>query len=891
MDATFDLLSQVNKGKTDHPIMFMMSDPVYNIDDMDGRAYMIDHRMSGCMCINSTKEIAKNNPGQIFINDKYAGEAIIGNPGFMGQVIGIFLRTEVTEYDKDYNIRYEGAIDMDGMEMFPFEFTIHTLAKIEPCTEYSSHDCLVLQAARESAVLLKNKNNALPFAKGSVVNAFGKGAPAYRLGCVGAAKINPRYGIRFEEGIKKYSSLILNEELFEFYRKDEKDVMPGQEILDKAKAASNTAIYIITRGTGEGEDNLPVKGNYYLTDEEVAMLQGLSINFEKVVVILNVGYPIEMGWVEEYHIDAVLWSGLNGMAGGRAIAEILEGSVSPSGKLPDTWSMDYFDIPASRNFYLPSEGINKNPMAEGSYTTIVYEEGLYVGYRYFDTFQKKAAYIFGHGLCYTQFKKETVKIQQKDALVSLDIKVTNVGKMQGKEVVLIFAEIADGKLEQPKRRLVAFGKTDEIVPGAKEVLHFDILPERFNSYDEERAAWVIEQGIIKLYVGGSVKEAEYITSFNVNEEIITSQVKNRIQPPIEIRELSKNDPEGTYPRGELTAYHVSEDLPYRRLRTTTPEKNPIPCEKPTNLVTFPMIVQDETLLDEFVAQMDDYELSRASIGGRTGWGVGDSGFAGTLYNVGKMQKFEIPDYFFSDGNNGLNMNEANVGFPVSNLMAATFNEKLSYEEGRVIGIEAKDMNLHCVLAPAMNLHRNPLCGRHAEYFCEDPYLSGRMAGMESKGLESVGISSSIKHLFANNAETLRNSSHSLMTERTARELYLKSFEVAFEVNMPDTVMTGYNPANGVWCAGDEELLQGILREEWGFNGYVITDWGSSRKCDAVLSTQAGNCWIAPGSMDDREVTPMVDALAEGRLDRERLRRNVRDMYAVLRKYFVISGGK
>lgn len=885
MDAAFEILSKVKKGKTIHPVMSMMSESTYNIDDMDGRAYMIDHRMSGCMSINSSKAIDKNYPGEIYINGKYTGKAIIGNPGFFGQVIGIFLRTEVTEYDTDYSIRYEGAVDLDGVMMEPFEFKIHTLAKIEPGAKYKEHDMLVLQAARESAVLLENKDNILPLKTGSTINVFGKGAPTYRLGCVGAAKINPRYGIRFAEGIKKYSSLSMNEELFEFYKKNEKDVMPDLEILNRAKEISDIALFVITRGTGEGEDNHLQKGDFYLDDEESTMLEQLKLNFEKVVVILNVGYPIAMGWVKEYQIDAVLWSGLNGMAGGRALAEILEGSISPSGKLPDTWSIDYDDFPASKNFYLPEEGIDQNPMSKGVYTTMVYEEGLYVGYRYFDTFQKKAAYMFGHGLSYTKFKKKLMKVSDENAHIFIDINVNNIGRIKGKEVVLLFAEIPDGKLEQPRKRLVAFGKTKEIEPGDSDTIHFKIIPERFNSYDEERAAWIIEAGVIKLYVGGSVSESEYIASLNIENEIITSKVKNRIQPPIHINEMSKYNPENTYPRGEMTAYHLANDLPHRRQRNRTTEKFPILSQTPKNLITFPMIVDDETLLDQFVSQMTDYELCRASIGGGTGWGVGDSGFAGTLYTAGDMQKFEIPDYYFSDGNNGLNMNEANIGFPVSNLMAATFNEQLSYDEGRAIGIEAKDMNLHCVLAPAMNLHRNPLCGRHAEYFSEDPYLSGRMAGFESKGIESVGVSSSIKHFFANNAETFRNSSHSLLTERTARELYLKSFEVALEVHMPDTVMTGYNPANGEWCAGDDELLQGILREEWGFKGYVMTDWGSSDKCDAVSSAQAGNCWIAPGSTKDSEVLPMIEALADGRLDRERLRKNIRNMYTVLRKNY------
>lgn len=290
------------------------------------------------------------------------------------------------------------------------------------------------------------------------------------------------------------------------------------------------------------------------------------------------------------------------------------------------------------------------------------------------------------------------------------------------------------------------------------------------------------------------------------------------------------------------------------------------------------------MIDSFVLQLDDYELCRMSVGGRTGWSPEENGFAGMLYNEENIAKYEIPDYYMADGNNGLNLYIATIGFPVSNSMCATFNEELLYQEGRALGAEAIDNDLHCILAPAMNLHRNPLCGRHAEYFSEDPYLAGRMGGMESKGIESMGIASVMKHFFANNAENLRTHNQSLLTERTARELYLRVFEVAMQVHVPAAMMTGYNPANGLWCTGDEELLQEILRNEWHFEGYVMTDWGASGCCPAAEAAQAGNSWIAPGGMDDSEVLPMMEALKSGKLDRERLRENVRNMYATLIKY-------
>ena len=885
MDETARLLQESARKEMGEQDITLTGEPVYNIDDIDGRAYMGDHRMSGCYTLGCRKPINENAGGRYYVNGEYAGEPIIGRPIFGRRDIALFMRKWLKEYDTDYLVRLEGMIAEDGSEIAPFEITIHTLPKVEPGDVYPEHDPLVLQAAREGAVLLKN-DGALPLIKGSTLNAFGSGVATYRLGCVGAGKINPRYGIRFIEGIEKYSSLDLNHELADFYA-DEKDVLPSAEILARAKSASDTAVFVISRPTGEQEDTLPAPGGYYLTEDEKALMAALREQFIKLVVVLNTGYPIEMGWANT--ADAILWTGLNGMAGGRALAEILEGAVSPSGRLPDTWVYDYHDIPSAINFNIPPKDFVKSfPRAHGDprdFNVTVYEEGLYVGYRYFETFKKPVAFPFGHGLSYTTFTRECVRFVNHEADVEMDVRVTNTGSCWGKESVLLFAEIPEGRLEQPTRRLVDFAKTDNLAPGASEVLHLKVSARGFDSYDEATARWIIEPGTIKLYLGGSVAEAVETAAFEAPEEIVVSQVKNRVTPPIEVKELSRHDPEGTWPTGKYSEVVNAVDLPHRRWRTSTPEKNPVTGEKPETLITYPMLVKNPQLLDQFVLQMSDYELCRCSAGGRTGWGFGDNGFAGVLYAEGALEKYELPkDYYFADGNNGLNMNDANIGFPVSNVVCATFNERLSYEEGRAIAEEAIGMGLPCILAPAVNLHRNPLCGRHSEYFSEDPVLSGRMAAQEGKGLQSCGVACSLKHFFANNTEYLRNANHAIMTERTARELYLKIFEEAFQVYMPDTMMTGYNAANGVWCGEDEELLEGILREEWGFTGYVMTDWGGSNSCPGGAPAQAGLSWVAPGSMDDSTVTPILDALNDGKLDHERLRANVRDLFRIIIKY-------
>lgn len=869
-DATFELMAGLqNQQKAS---VSLMVPPTYNIDDMDSRACMISLAYSGCYCVCASKTIDRERPGMVYIDGMPSEPPLILQPMPMfGQLVGIRVRKYLLDYGRDYEIRYAEAYDTDGMEIPEFCFTLRTLFRREPGEKYPEHDEIVLQAARESAVLLKNENHALPLGGNVTVNVFGAAAVVFRSGCLGAGKINPRYCIRVKEGMEKYSSLRLNQELYDFYT-EERNVLPPEEMVVRARELSDTAVVFLSRGSSEAHDILPEKGGYYLTDEERALVRGLSERFPRTVAVLNVAHPIETGWIEEYGIDAVLVTGLSGMMGGRALAEILEGKVSPSGKLPTTWAEDYQDYPSARNFLTMKDVRERYAGQDIKYLATVYEEGLYIGYRYFDTFGVKPAYRFGHGLSYTDFEKKVVAASPDSVKVS----VRNTGGCAGKEVVQLYAGLPDGKLEQPARRLAAFAKTRELQPGEAETVTLSVSGSRLKSYDEERAEWIIEAGRITYFLDGKpIFEYE-------NAGKVLRKVKNRVQCPIQIRELSKKDPE-SYPQGKLTQGFTEDRLPYMAERDYSFSGRELE-NVADHMITFDEVARDKGLAEAFVAQMSDRELARLSVGGRTGWGMEDKGFAGMLYDGEALSKYGIPEYYFADGNNGVNLFEPNIGFPTSAAMAATWNEALSYQEGVAIATEAKDMGIQCLLAPAMNLHRNILCGRNSEYFSEDPFLAGRMAGQEGKGFEDTGIASSLKHFFANNAETMRNLNHSLMSERTARELYITAFETAFEVHMPDTVMTGYNAANGAYCADDPELLQGILREELGFTGYVMTDWNGYGNLGTDRLAAAGVSWIAPGSPDDTLVAPVVEALASGRLSRARLQKNLVDLVRVIVKY-------
>ncbi|MCD8069500.1 MAG: fibronectin type III-like domain-contianing protein, partial [Lachnospiraceae bacterium] len=439
------------------------------------------------------------------------------------------------------------------------------------------------------------------------------------------------------------------------------------------------------------------------------------------------------------------------------------------------------------------------------FVTTVYEEGLYIGYRYFDTFGVKPAFWFGDGFGYTTFTQEGVLEGR-----TVQVTVQNTGKVPGKEVVQIYVSLPEKKLEQPALRLAAFAKTRELRPGEKQTVTLHLSDSALQSYDTEDNAFVMEEGLVRIFLGET-----QIGQIKNEERTVFRKLSARLSPPVEVKEISKEDRNGTWPKGGKSRGVLDDVLPFSSDRSADGTQTEKEFPSPGRKITFPELAEDPDLLEAFVGQMSDDELARLSVGGATGWGAQDAGYAGQLYTGGSLEKYEIPSFYFADGNNGVNLTEPGVGFPVSANMCATWNEELMEREGRAIGTEARDRGVRCILAPAMNLHRNILGGRNAEYFSEDPYLAGRMAGRQCQGLEKAGVAACIKHFFANNAETMRNLNHSIMTERTARELYLGAFSYALETWMPATVMTSYNAANGMYPAAYPVLLREIFRTEMG----------------------------------------------------------------------------
>ncbi len=846
----------------------------YDIDEIDGIFCIFDRNFSGCAVITFSKRINKDISGRIIVSGKLIEKYyILDDPRFNEgiQLIGVPVRGIMTEYNKGYPIHVEGFVDIDGNIMDPQDIVIKTLPKKLPVPGYEEHEKVAFEAAREGIVLLKNERNVLPLKKDQVLNIFGKGLWEFRISTVGAGKINPRYSVGLIEAIENYSDFTLNPKLKSLYA-TYLNVVPTEEIIEDAFQQSDIAIITITRSSGENSDNGPVKGEYYLADEEESIIRAVAGKFEKTVAIINSGYPMDVAWLEKYQIKAAIWCGFAGMFGGQALIEILDGRVNPSAKLPDTWSMDYADIPASQNFY---HSVNGNPVLDGDapyFIDTYYEEGIYVGYRYFETFAKRVAYPFGHGLSYTTFDIRVTDFENSETKLELTVMVKNTGAVKGKEVVQVYAEEPDGKLEKFSRKLVAFAKSKQLNPGEKQILTLEIEQKRFTSYDEDSAAWIMEKGIYNIWVGNSVQNLMKAGSFESSRDKTLRKVANRMRPPVAVHTLSKKDPQGTYPTGSHSGIKPGVDcLELKANRSRDVERNPVQAEVPDHIIKYTEVIKNPELLGSFIKQLSVEELARLSVCASHGWGIHGNGEAGRVFLI---DKYDMKDFVVADGNSGLKLNKPNIGMPSSATVCASFDSDLAYEIGRVIAEEAKENGLLMILAPGMNIHRNPLNGRHPEYFSEDPYLAGIMAGHQSKGLEENGVSSCLKHTVANNCEAARKRNHSLMTERTLREIYLKAFEVAMEVHQPDAIMTGYNATNGVFMAEDAEMIQGVFRGEFGFEGYVMTDWNSYETADVAAAVQAGNCWMTPGSTDETYVTPIIEGVKNGTIAKERLEKNV-----------------
>lgn len=751
-----------------------------------------------------------------------------------------------TEHDRRYRVTLEGFETEAGKRFARRSFWVRTEARRERRPEYDAHDAAALEAAREGMVLLKNENGALPLAKDATLNCLGVGQHRWRGSASGASAINPRWRPGLHRAIREHSAFGVNEELADFYRNPQAG-LPDEAMLARARKLSDAALVFIERASGETIDNRPVEGEYYLTEGELALLRLARARFRRVIVILNTGYPIGMAWMREIDVDAVLYAGFAGMLSSYALMELLDGRTNPSGHLPDTWPWDWADNPVSQNFPTPERGA---PYVHESAVgvRVYYEEDVYLGYRWFDTFGVPVAFPFGHGLSYTRFELAPVGLERTDGGLAVRVRVRNTGGAAGKAVAQLYVSLPEGRLEKPARVLADFGKTALLSPDEAQELRLEARYEDFASFDEARGAWVLEAGEYGLDVGESIAARVRCGSVTLPERVL-KRAKRFCAPTEDLARLTRRMPRvdgkrsGIVPLGEQIGVAAERGWPLRQ-----PAADPSPCAaealgKAPRAMRWEEVVERPERLGAFVAGLSLWQLCRLAVCGGMRllpWQDGAAGYTHPIRRRG-LKSFTV-----SDANAGLNLRKPNVGFPASSVIAATFNRKIAHAEGTVLAEACREHGVALLLGPGMNLHRSILCGRHPEYFSEDPLLTGEMAGWQGRGLEAGGVGCCYKHLFCNNSELGRKGSHSVVSEQALRELYFRAFEIAFRAQTSSAVMTSYNALNGLYPGENPALLKGLLRGEWGFGGAIMSDWGSYDTVSAVEMLKAGNDWITPG---------------------------------------------
>lgn len=848
-----------------------------DIDQMQGRLTAFQ-RMEQPVTVMLSQPLAADGYGTVTVNGipVAQGKAFTMTPiGNMTlHCVTIPVGSVAREYDTEYTMKLTDFKAADGTAFPDTTLKFKTkprLQKQEPYP-YEAHDAVALQAAQESMVLLKNDNHVLPLAPDSTLNLFGRGQYVFYNTALGAGLINPRWQLSVHQAIREQSQFRLNETIAKLYETHE-TVIPTAQQLAEARALSDVGIVIFSRVSGEFTDNRPTANHYYLTDEERQLLRVVSEAFPKTLVIINSGYPIELGWIREYGIDAVLFTGFAGMAASQAMMQILDGRCNPSGKLPDTFAWDYYDYPSAHNF--PNLKDEPQPGEKDFGVHIYYQEDIYVGYRYFDTFQKDVAYSFGHGLSYTDFAISYGEPTWDGERVTVEATVKNVGKVPGKEVVQLYIQAPEGRLEKPRRVLSAFEKTGLLQPDQSQTLRLTADRNFFASFDESACAFLLEQGQYDVWCGNALDRVEKVGTFCLQQEELVQKTYAVGCPVEDFHKLTKADPT-VFSQTKRVALEDRIPIPAQRA-----EYAPAPLPKYWGKrITFPQVKKDPTLLRKFVAQMSDDELCLLNVCGGANWLFPwQNGAAG---KNNRIAKYKLPKFMVSDGNTGLNLKKPNIGFPSSAGIAATFNKNLAYDVGRVIAEEARENNIQLNLGPAQNIHRNILNGRHPEYFSEDPVLSGVMAGHHGKGLEENGCGCCYKHLFCNGSDDSRKGSHSIVSQRALREIYFKTFEIAKDIQPPSALMTSYNAVNGIYPAESAEMLQTLIRQEWGLDSFIMTDWGTYATVDPVQMVKAGNQWLTDGGR--KYVKILQKAVKEGHLSRAVLEQNVLTQIKLLLKW-------
>lgn len=742
-------------------------------------------------------------------------------------------------------------------------------------TGSQEHIQLSREAAAEGMVLLKNQGEILPFGRGQKLAVFGKGSVDYVKGGGGSGDVTVAYTRNLMEGLRikeQEGKLQVFWPAEKYYREEiEKQYAQGacpgmtlepelpDTLVRQAKAFTDTAVITICRYSGEGWDRKSIvenstpnvseqsfaqmsarifeNGDFCLTHGEQKMVEKVRENFEKVAVVLNIGGMMDTSWFKrDDRIGAVLMAWQGGIEGGLAAADILCGDVNPSGKLTDTFAASLEDYPSTEGFHESLDYVN-------------YEEDIYVGYRYFETIpqaREKVVYPFGFGLSYTDFEIHTRKTALDLDRVKVQVEVANVGKRPGKEVVQVYYRAPQGKLGKPSLELAAFGKTRLLQPGESQIMSLDFPVAAMASYDDtgkvRKHAYVLEAGSYELYVGNSVENLEkWERNWEIHDDVVVQQLESQCVPT-------------QLPR-RLLSSGAFENLPVKEAVPDTPQLTPQDVdglegvepaqpgygrmrrreEEAKGRRPLREVAEGKLSLDAFLEQLS-IEDKIHLLGGQPNTGVANT------FGMGNLKDYGIPNVMTADGPAGLRIQPwcgvNTTAWPCATMLACTWNTELVEQVGAAAAEEVKENNIGIWLTPAMNIHRSPLCGRNFEYYSEDPLVAGKMGAAMVRGMQSRHIAASAKHFACNNKESNRKDSDSRVSERALREIYLKGFEIVVKESQPWTIMSSYNKINGQRASENRELLTGILREEWGFQGIVTTDWWT--RGEHYKETKAGN---------------------------------------------------
>ena len=716
---------------------------------------------------------------------------------------------------------------------------------------------IALKAAEESIVLLKNKNNTLPVKADEVISVFGRCQIDYfYVGYGSGGDVNAPYQVNMIEGLKDCNANIYSPVLNLYEDWCEKNPVshgfwghwpmcfPEMELEERiVKSAANnshSAIVVIGRAAGEDRENKLEQGSYYLTDTEIKMLDLVTAHFNKVTVIMNCGNIVDMAWTEKYgdKITALVYAWQCGMESGNALANVLMGKATPSGKLPCTIARNYEDYSSSANF--------------GGKDYNNYAEDIFVGYRYFETFcRDKVLYPFGFGLSYTDFEIKPASFERKDDKFYITADVKNVGNVSGKEIVQLYVKAPQGELSKAERSLVAFGKTNELAPDESESIHFEFSLYDISSFDDcskssHKYAYVIESGEYTFYIGNSVRTDMKAGSVQF-EDMVIEQLDEVCGIKDSFERMAVKEKDGKLIIGKE---QLAPSKPYLRDRIT----NNLPVEigfKGDKGYKLADVKDGKITLDDFISQLNNDELEALTRGqGMMNSDLGVVGNAGAFGGIiPSLREKGVAPIITTDGPAGIRIKKYTSLIPCGTALASTWNCSLIELLTTVMGAEMLEHGSDVLLAPGMNIQRNVLCGRNFEYFSEDPVLSGKMGAAYVNGIQTNGVSACPKHFACNNQEVRRTKNDSRVSQRALREIYLKGFEICVKESKPLNIMTSYNKINGVWSHYNYDLVTTVLRKEWGYEGNVMTDWWMQKSASPEFPSIKDNAYRVRAQVD------------------------------------------